>query len=156
LWFGLPRRLKTAREAKQMTRQALGLAAGLSHPVIYPIERKERIPRIDTVEQLARALDVSPCWLAYGLESEPLSSDALRSEGAGLRLKSAREKAGMSKKALAMEAETTDTTVRLTEAGKTMPSVATAEQLAKALGISPCWLAYGEGPEVLPRPVRRR
>lgn len=33
------------------------------------------------------------------------------------------------------------------EARKVLPSVATAEALAVALGCSPCWLAYAEGPD---------
>lgn len=33
----------------------------------------------------------------------------------------------------------------------TMPSIATLEDLARALGASPAWLAFGEGPMELPR-----
>ena len=30
------------------------------------------IPGVDTVERLARALGVSPCWLAHGQTAPPL------------------------------------------------------------------------------------
>jgi transcriptional regulator with XRE-family HTH domain len=99
---------------------------------------------------------MSPCTLAYGIAAEYTPYEGLLCAGIGVRLKTARERAGLSKKALAEAAGASHTTIRLTEEGRTMPSVATAEQLARALGLSPCWLAYGEGPEVLPRPVRRR
>ena len=41
------------------------------------------------------------------------------------------------------------------EMGRTAPGVDVAEQLAGALGVAVCWLAYGEG-DVEPPPRRRR
>src|SRR5438105_2836433 len=92
LHYGLPERLKKARKAAGLTRQKLSLAAGLARNAASDIEEERRLPLIDTVEQLAQALQLSPCALAYGQEGSFVPSDTLRSEGAGARLKLAREK----------------------------------------------------------------
>ena len=57
----------------------------------------------------------------------------------------ARNAAGLSLRALARAADLAPTTISNIEEGRSLPSVETAEKLAGALGVSPCWLAYGEG-----------
>jgi transcriptional regulator with XRE-family HTH domain len=156
LHFGLAKRLKKARQAAGLARRPLDEKAGLSNGVVQRIEDEQTVPNSDTVERIAEALQVSPCYLAFGIETEFIPSTTLRSEGIADRLKQTRERAGLSKKALAEQAEISRGMVLYIEEGSTVPSVATAERLANALGVSPCWLAYGEGPEVLPKPVRRR
>jgi transcriptional regulator with XRE-family HTH domain len=149
----LPERLKRAREGAGLESRPLSLQAGLADSTVWTIETEGRIPRIDTAERIARALGVSPCYLAYGVEGAALApDDELRSAGCGERLRQLRERCGLSLRALAGAAKTSDTTVRLTETGETIPSVATAEALAVALGCSPCWLAYAEGPSPLDDP----
>ena len=44
--------------------------------------------------------------------------------------------------------------VRGIEAGG-QPAIGTLEDLARALAVSPAWLAFGEGPRELPRRVSR-
>jgi transcriptional regulator with XRE-family HTH domain len=156
LHYRLAERLKQARKAAKMTRQGVSLAAGLSNNTAYFIEVDGRVPGLDVVEKLARTLHLSPSFLAYGLQFPFVASDALVCQGMGARLKSARESRGLAIRALARLAGTSDTTIKNAEAGRTIPTVATAEQIAKALGVSPCWLAYGEGPEILPKRVRQR
>jgi len=51
---------------------------------------------------------------------------------------------------------TSDTLVRMTEGAETMPNLAKLEALAKGLGVSPCWLAYGVGPQAAPSRRRLR
>lgn len=68
-----------------------------------------------------------------------------QSEQIGQRLHDARERAGMSANALAKAAGLTHTTVQDIEMGRRNPGVETMERLAQALGVDPCWLAYGTG-----------
>lgn len=114
------------------------------------LEGGGRVPRVDTVEKLARVLQVSPCQLAFGLEPpcEPIAE--LMSAGLPGRLSQLRQERGLSRRELGRKSETSDNFVQMTETAATVPNIAKVEQLAKALGVSPCWLAFGLGPQVLP------
>jgi transcriptional regulator with XRE-family HTH domain len=59
------------------------------------------------------------------------------------RLKDARESAGMSLQGLADASGTSHSSVRIWLAGRAEPSIGNSAKLAEALGVSPCWLAYG-------------
>lgn len=157
LHFGIAARLKAAREGAALTGVRLSLDACLSRDTVLRIEDEGRVPQVDTVERLARVLGVSACHLAYGLPGEagPVG-DELACLGLGARLREARLSANFTRKGLARLAEITDTTIRGAEDGGRMLSVATGEALAKALGVSPCWLCYGQGPRELPPRVRRK
>lgn len=63
---GLGRRFRLAREKKGLTLRALAAASGCQYSTIVAVESSGRMPQITTVEILARALGVSPGWLAYG------------------------------------------------------------------------------------------
>jgi len=45
---------------------ALAKRSGVSNATINDIEKGRQLPAVDTVERLARALGVRPCWLAFG------------------------------------------------------------------------------------------
>jgi transcriptional regulator with XRE-family HTH domain len=113
--------------------------------VVRPIEEEGRVPGIDIIEKIAHALRVSPCWLAYGIEKTYMPGDTLACLDIGARLAAARVRAGLSRNALGKVAGLSHTAVGNIEDGKVLPSVATTEQLAKALGVPLCWLAYGQG-----------
>ena len=150
LYLGLPGRLKKARE--NLSFDSVAHAAGLSDGnTIFQLERKERhVPRLDTVERVAYALGLSPAFLAYGIEADASQpTDGLRCEGVASRLRETRIHLGLSVLALATAAGLSHTAVGNVERG-TMPTLATAEALAIALGVSPAWLAYGLGPMELP------
>jgi len=148
--LGLPGRLKRARE--NLSFNSVAAAAGLSDGnTIFQLERKQgHVPRLDTVEKVAYGLGLSPAFLAYGIEADAdRPSDGLRCEGVALRLRQTRIHLGLSVLAFATAAGLSHTAVGNVERG-TMPTVATAEALAIALGVSPGWLAYGLGPKHLP------
>jgi transcriptional regulator with XRE-family HTH domain len=63
-------RLRAVRERRGLPRRTLGTAAGTSGTNILNIEDGRTIPRLDLVERLAVALDVAPCWLAFGAPPE--------------------------------------------------------------------------------------
>lgn len=62
------------------------------------------------------------------------------------RLRLAREKRGISRRDLASRLGGDKySTLSKIEEGETMPGIDTVELLARALGVSAGWLAYGEG-----------
>lgn len=150
-----------------MSQRKLAVAAGLSETSAHAIEAGGRIPTLDTAERLALALGVPACWLAYGAfgaqpfqgkipKAEqtgtaptpapiagPVTRDALACLQVGARLLQARTEAGLSLRALARAADMTPSGVSSIETGRTVPSVATVETLAMALGRAPCWLGFG-------------
>lgn len=64
--LGLSARLTQAREARGMNRTDLWRAAGVTSTAIQNIEVSSTRAGIDTIEELALALEVAPCWLAFG------------------------------------------------------------------------------------------
>lgn len=74
-------------------------------------------------------------------------SRAVRAEAMGARLFEARQAAGLSMRALAEKAGVTHMTINHIEKGHHFAATNIVEGLAQALGVSPCWLAYGIGPK---------
>lgn len=72
-------------------------------------------------------------------------ADAPQSSGLSRRFRLAREHAGLTQRALAAKARCTNSTIIEVESGNRMPQIDTIEVLARALGVSSGWLAYGEG-----------
>src|SRR5438105_2603633 len=70
LHLGPVERLRKALKAAKKAPRGLSVAAGLSPPTAANIESGGDMPAIDTVEHLARALGVAPCWLAFGVLGE--------------------------------------------------------------------------------------
>jgi transcriptional regulator with XRE-family HTH domain len=152
LFMGLAARLKMARKTAALNRQSVTQRAQLSDvSAVLGMEQGQRIPRLDTIERVAYALGLSPAFLAYGIESDGSQpTEGLRCEGVASRLRQTRAARGLTMRALARAAGLTDTAVRSTETGASMPGIATVEAFAIALGVSPGWLAYGLGPMELP------
>jgi len=146
LYFGFAERLRRARRAAKWSLAELARTAGSTAPTILALESGERCPRVDTAEKLAMALGLSPSQLAFGIE--PIARPATRTTHGGLakRLGAVRTLRELSMRELEQRADAAGNLVRNTESGRSLPTLRTIEQLAKALGVSPAWLAYGEGP----------
>lgn len=114
------------------------------------IETGIRIPRLPMVEKLARVLGLSPSRLAFGFDLPVEPHDGLRSAGFAQRLAEARSLRDTTVRELGRASGVVEGTIRSIGRGA-LPQVDTLEALAKALGFSPAWLAYGEGPRELPR-----
>ena len=144
-------RLRQRRSSTGKTLAEVAASAGLAgNSVVLYLESGERAPRLDTVERIAYALDLSPAFLAYALEGEARPpTKGLRCEGVAQRLADVRAARGLSVLAVAKLAGLSHTAVGNIERG-TMPTLATAEALAKAIDLSPAWLAFGIGPRELP------
>lgn len=68
LQLSLGNRLALARKAKGQTQAELAEKAGLSRATIAKIEAGDADPKLSTVSDLAKALDVSPMWLVMSEE----------------------------------------------------------------------------------------
>lgn len=166
LWFGLPDRLLSMRLSADLGMVALGSLSGVSNPVIANTENRRSVPRVNTVEALAYALGVSPTWLGFGHDGdEPFRERIRRSllrvqrdprpgtpqpcpesyRGLPQRLQESRERLGLSLRALALAAGLSGPGVAKIEHGESVPTLDNVEALAKALGVSPGWLAFGVG-----------
>lgn len=145
LHLKLATRLRAARKRAKLSPSRLALDSGLSDGVVRHIEDAGGVPGLQTVESLAAVLAISPTWLAYGQPSPRLKHPAELTAGPATfaaRLAAARTLRGLSRKALAKAAGLSLTAVSGLESGQ-VPSIATAEKLAKAMKISPGWLAFG-------------
>ncbi len=151
LHYGFAARLKKERQKAGHSRHGLTAKSEvLDGKAVYMLELGQRVPRLDTIERIAYALGLSPGYLAYGIAGDCVPAEKLRADGVGDRLRAARQSRNLSMRALARDAALTETTVRSTESGKTVPTIATVEALAVALRLSPAWLGYGVGPQALP------
>jgi transcriptional regulator with XRE-family HTH domain len=65
------KRLFEARNKRNLTMDQLAIKAKISQATISKLERGIHDPAAGVTEKLARALDVDPCWLAYGTGSTP-------------------------------------------------------------------------------------
>lgn len=158
LYVGLAVRLKRARKAARLSFDRIAEAAGLTDGnTVRNLESKvDHLPRLDTVEKIAHALELSPGFLAYGIDGQASPAEQPGAASVGDRLRVTRLARELSVRALAERSCTSHTAIGKLERGGTMPTVATVEALAVALSVSPAWLAYGTGPQSLPsrrRPV---
>lgn len=155
LHHGLPLRLGRALKQAGLTRTALARLAGVSHPIVGSLETRQSITTVNTIARLASALGVSSSWLAYGIGEQTDQDNAASCNGMDERLRIVRNARGHTRTELARLAEVTPGTIAHVEGGG-QAKVNTVESLAKALAVSPGWLAFGIGPEVLPSPRRGR
>jgi len=137
-------RLKRARREKNVTADNLSVAAGVSNSAVSHLEAGARLPRLPTLERIANALQVSPGWLAFGADAEFEPFDGLRCSMLADRLRAGRNERGWSLRELDRQAGVAVGASRSIEAGG-MPTLDTVELVAKALQVSPAWLAFGVG-----------
>jgi transcriptional regulator with XRE-family HTH domain len=64
-------RLRDARLARGLTLEQLAHLAGITGAAVSYIENGKTVPRADTIERLARALNVPRSWLAFGDGRKP-------------------------------------------------------------------------------------
>lgn len=149
----LPDRLRKARKAADLTRRALEQKAGGTNGAVLYIETGRRIPTVATLARLAAVLGVRPAWLAYGLGEQAPGDTTETTAGMGARLREVRDGLTLARAELARLTDLSPRAIAKIEAGG-QSGVDVVEALAKALGVSPGWLAFGSGPQVLP--ARRR
>lgn len=155
LYFSLPSRLRKALKQSGLTRAALARTAGVSHPIVGSLETGQSLTTVGTIARLASALGVTASWLAYGIGEQASDGTDLSYEGMAERLHTTRTDRDLTRTDLARLAELTPGTIAHIEGGG-QAKVDTIEALAQALRVSPGWLAFGVGPQVLPSRRRSR
>lgn len=146
---GFANRLRKARKQADLSRRALEQKAGGTNGAVLYMETQRRLPTLPTVIRLASALDVSAGWLAYGLGEMAAAGRSSSTISLGERLRESRTQQGLTKAALARSVGLSPSTIGDIENGA-QTSVEVAALLAHVLRISPAWLAFNEGPQVLP------
>ena len=68
--MAISKRLKSARQAARMTQQQVGdrLRPQHTRKNVCKWEHGQTEPSLSTIAQIAAALGVTPCWLAFGCE----------------------------------------------------------------------------------------
>ena len=155
LHHGLPARLRKARRTAELTPKAVVQRMGGDQALVREIEDGQRLPTVGTLARLAAALEVTPAWLAYGIGEPATGQRAATCDGMGARLQGARLQAGYSKAAAARLVDLSPSAYAKIENGG-QSGVDVIESLAKSLGVSPGWLAFGVGPQVVTSPRRGR
>lgn len=155
LFLGLASRLKLARRRASLKRLPLAQRAGLATATGRDVELGVRIPTVATVARLAVALNVSAAWLAYGIGEAEADELLQTTDGLAARLTAVRAERGLSRTALGRLCELSPRAITKIEAGG-QSGVEVVEALASALGVSPGWLAFGIGPQVVATPRRGR
>lgn len=147
--FGLASRLRKARRQAELSRRALEQKAGGTNGAVLYIETGKRLPTIATVVRLASALAVSAGWLAYGIGEMAADGPSPTTDGLAKRLQAVRIESGLTKAALARLVGLSPSTIADIESGA-QTGVEVIAVLAQVLRISPAWLAFGQGSQILP------
>lgn len=151
LYHDFPLRLRRSRKAVGLSPAKLVRDAGLSKNAVSRLEEGTTSPRLPTVEKLARVLGVAPGWLAYDLGEQVAQGEGpLRCSELAERVREVRDALGLSAREVDRRAGIAESGTRYLQQGG-MPTIATLEDLARALGVSPAWLAFNEGPRELPK-----
>lgn len=76
-------RLRDTRLLRGMTQEQLAAESGVPIPPISRMENGKQMPRVPTVEKLARALRVEPVWLLFGMGPRDSSRPRRVTKGKG-------------------------------------------------------------------------
>jgi transcriptional regulator with XRE-family HTH domain len=146
------RNLCKAREKVGPYQSDLAILAKFDRAAISQIECARRSPKFSTLVKLARAAGIKPAELFEGIgqmetpNETPVYTGETPDGPAGLfgaNLKWARERAGLTKNGLALEAEVDRSTIGAIEMGEMEPSLPKILKFARALAIPPALLWYG-------------
>jgi transcriptional regulator with XRE-family HTH domain len=127
----------------------------VSNAIVGYLETSQRVPKVATVARLASALNLTAPYLAYGLGEQTSDDLPATTDGMGSRLASMRVERGLTKAELARLVKLSASSFAKIEAGG-QTGLDVIEDLATVLGVSPGWLAFGVGPQVLPSRRRSR
>jgi transcriptional regulator with XRE-family HTH domain len=145
------RNLCKARERVGPHQSDLATLANLDRSAISQIECARRAPKFSTLLTLARAARIKPAELFEGIgpRDSPDKAPTLTGEAPngpaglfGANLRWARERGGLTKERLALEAEVDRSTIGAIEKGEIEPSLPKVLKLARALKIAPALLFH--------------
>ena len=140
---------------RDIKRRPLAEAAGIAPSTVGDIELSgQQVPTVGRIARLAAVLRVSAAWLGFGVGAPLAEQTAANCDGMGARLQAIRTQRG-SKAELGRRAGLTAPSITQIENGG-QSGVDVIESLAKALDVSPGWLAFGIGPQIVTSPRRGR
>jgi transcriptional regulator with XRE-family HTH domain len=134
---------------------AVAQRAGCGQTIALEIEDRQRVPATDTLLRLALVLDVSASWLAYGMGDQQAPNMPQSHTAIGDRLRLVREGGSLSLAELGRRTRTSPRAIAKIENGG-QSGIDVIESLAKVLGVSAGWLAFGIEPRVVASPRRGR
>ena len=140
---------------RDIKRRPLAEAAGIAPSTVGDIELGQQVPTVGRIARLATVLRVSAAWLGFGVGAPLAEQTAANCDGMGARLQAIRTQRGSSKAELGRRAGLTAPSITQIENGG-QSGVDVIESLAKALDVSPGWLAFGIGPQIVTSPRRGR
>lgn len=125
-------KLKRLREERNLSQKELGdKMGGITQQTIAQYEKKETVPKIETVSKIADALEINPN-IFYSDFSQSVADD---SGGIGEKIKAVRLQKGVSQAALAKCLGVSTAMICQYEVGKRKPKVETLSKIAGALGV---------------------
>lgn len=125
-------KLKELREERNLSQKELGdKMGGITQQTIAQYEKKETVPKFETVSKIADALEINP----NTFYSDFSQSVANGSGGIGEKIKVARLQKGVSQAALAKCLGVSTSMICQYEIGKRKPKVETLSKIAGALGV---------------------
>lgn len=145
---GFGARVAMVRKDSGMSKLAfarLALSDGASSKNMGRIEAEEVTPRPMTLAKIAVFGGVSMEWLTQG-QMALLPNDICRTGGVGQRIREVREAAGMTRCELSRISGLGNTTKNIDrlEVREHTPRARTLVKIARALNVSPTYLAYGQ------------
>lgn len=125
-------KLKELREERNLSQKELGdKMGGITQQTIAQYEKKETVPKFETVSKIADALEINPNTF-YSDFSQSVAND---SGGIGEKIKVARLQKGVSQAALAKCLGVSTSMICQYEIGKRKPKVETLSKIAGVLGV---------------------
>ena len=132
----LAQQLRDLRDQKGMSQDALARASTVSRPSITAIERGQSNPRLETLEQLARALDVGVLELiTSSISSRSATDDRTSLERIARNVNRLRAARGVSQETLSEQSGHFRTYVGNLEHQAVNPSLADIETIASVLEV---------------------
>ena len=125
-------KLKELREERNLSQKELGdKMGGITQQTIAQYEKKETVPKLETVSKIADALEINPN-IFYSDFSQSTADD---SEEIGERIKELRKSKGVSQKELAQKAGLSIGSIQGYEQGRYNPKLEAIAKIAGALGV---------------------
>lgn len=125
-------KLKELREERNLSQKELGdKMGGITQQTIAQYEKKDTVPKFETVSKIANALEINPN-IFYSDFSQSVAND---SEEIGEKIKAMRLQKGVSQAALARCLGVSTAMICQYEVGKRKPKVETLSKIAGALGV---------------------
>ena len=125
-------KLKELREERNLSQKELGeKMGGITQQTIAQYEKKETVPKFETVSKIANALEINPN-IFYSDFSQSVADD---SEEIGERIKELRKSKGVSQKELAQKTGLSIGSIQGYEQGRYNPKLEAIAKIADALEV---------------------